>query len=327
MPGHRVPRRSRPFPATALAASIAIAFQCPSAAVSAPQSPQTFHLNEIVQIMAGFNGNTNIQAVELKMLQAGQQFISGTSIDVYDANGNFVATLGTFNSDVPNGTGQEHILCATQQFKTQFGIQPDLIISPGIPTPNGQVVFNNTPLDCPISTVPYGAINTLLFSASAAPPLPAAGATALVRAIDTPYPPSCPLAEDAAQRFQLLSGSSASHLVFQNNGGATAQVFTTVASAEGAPTAPALRVSPNPFTATTTIEAPDWSPLLIHDVAGRLVRVLTCGPGGACPQVSGRFRGTWDGIDRHGRRVPSGVYFIRYVGRTGPVERRVVYLR
>jgi hypothetical protein len=86
-----------------------------------------------------------------------------------------------------------------------------------------------------------------------------------------------------------------------------------------------LRVSPNPFRETTVIEAAGWQPLTIHDVRGRLVRVLTCS--GLCPGISGPYRGVWDGTDAQGRRLPSGVYFLKYAGAAGVAVRRIALLR
>ena len=94
----------------------------------------------------------------------------------------------------------------------------------------------------------------------------------------------------------------------------------------------AVRVGSVPFALVWTRDlgarpAPDWAPLTIHDIQGRLVRVLTCVAGGACPQVAGPYHGEWNGTDSHGHDVPSGIYFLRYVGRTGTVIKRIAITR
>lgn len=65
-----------------------------------------------------------------------------------------------------------------------------------------------------------------------------------------------------------------------------------------------------------------WSPggrIAIHDVAGRLVRVL---------EVSTEARVVrWDGRDAQGRRVPSGVYLVRPTADAITDERRIVVLK
>jgi len=68
--------------------------------------------------------------------------------------------------------------------------------------------------------------------------------------------------------------------------------------------------SPNPFARTTSIdyELGRSGPvaLTVHDVSGRLVRRLECGP-----RLAGRHVVRWDGADSRGHAVPAGVYFVR----------------
>jgi hypothetical protein len=297
------------------------------AALADSEKTETFHINEFVQVMAAYNGDATIQAVEIKSLAAGENLVSTGKINVYDKSGHLAATLGTFPANLANGAIGAHILCATAAFASAFSITPDLVISPGLPIPSGQVVFEK--VGCRVNSVPYGAIDTLVANTSAAPTIPTLGATALVRTVDAPTITTCPLSDNAAARFTIRSGTSASSfLVFQTNTGDTAHVFSTVTGVGTTPPEPVrLQASPNPFRVETRIDAPDWSPLTIHDVQGRLVRVLTCAPGGACPQVFGAFRGSWDGRDERGRVMPSGVYFLRYSGQSGRAVKPIVYLR
>jgi hypothetical protein len=319
LPAHRV---------HAAALLLALSFPFTPHAHAAPERTQTFHLMEITQIMAAYNGNTNIQAVEMKMISGAQNHVTGTVLNLYDKNANFVANLGSFGADLPNGTAGARVLCATSQFASAFGITPDLVLTPGIPPTTGQVVFE-LEIDCIVNSIPYGGVVTRIASSSSAPPLPTLGATALVRTVDTTNPPSCPLNENAGARFTIRSGTLGAPLVFQNNSGDTTQVSSTVTAVEPSPLPAAvlLRAIPNPFRGETRVESPDWAPLVIHDVRGRLVRVLTCEPGGACPEVAGAFRGTWDGRDMKGRLAPSGVYFLRYTGPSGQAVKPIVLLR
>jgi len=291
------------------------------------QDPQAFHLNEITKLMVGYNGDATIQAVELKMLAAAENQVGGVSIRTFNAAGIVQATLGTFAAGtiLPNSAAGSRILCATANFQSTFGIAADLTITAGIPITTGQVSFESA--SCRVNVLPYGAVTVPLGGPSAAPPLPAGGATALVRTIDSPTS-GCPtpVPEDAAARFGLSSGSSGSPIVFQNNAQNTVGVFSTVTGVEPTPPAPGvLRVSPNPFRDATRIEAPGWRPLTIHDVRGRLIRVLTCQ--GACPQIAGPFQGEWDGTDSEGRRVPSGVYLLRYADPSGIALKRIALIR
>ena len=81
---------------------------------------------------------------------------------------------------------------------------------------------------------------------------------------------------------------------------------------------------PNPFAQQTRI---DYTPvsdgavaILVLDLNGRHVRNL--------PETFlgfGRRSTVWDGRDDDNRRVPAGVYYVRFVPETGePVSRKVV---
>jgi hypothetical protein len=67
---------------------------------------------------------------------------------------------------------------------------------------------------------------------------------------------------------------------------------------------------PNPFKTMTTIAYSISSPgevtLRVYDVSGRLVQTLVNDLKGV-----GEYRSSWDGRDRRGMKVPSGVYFLR----------------
>ncbi len=81
---------------------------------------------------------------------------------------------------------------------------------------------------------------------------------------------------------------------------------------------------PNPFAEQTAIE---YTPgmdvtIQVHDLNGRKVRTLPAWSG-----PLGRSIAIWDGRDDENRRVPAGVYYVRFVPRTGdPIARKVVLL-
>lgn len=83
---------------------------------------------------------------------------------------------------------------------------------------------------------------------------------------------------------------------------------------------------PNPFNPTTLIAyelpGPSHVELVIYNVAGQIIRVLenTDKPGGI-------HRVTWDGRDRSGRQVASGVYFYRLVAGDFVQTKKMVLLR
>ncbi|MFH1845145.1 MAG: FlgD immunoglobulin-like domain containing protein [bacterium] len=79
------------------------------------------------------------------------------------------------------------------------------------------------------------------------------------------------------------------------------------------PDQPRLHCAPNPFNPSTTIRY--WLPglsrvtLTVHDLQGRTVARLAEN----AVQTPGRHEAVWDGRDRSGRRVASGLYFARLV--------------
>jgi hypothetical protein len=71
-----------------------------------------------------------------------------------------------------------------------------------------------------------------------------------------------------------------------------------------------LSAYPNPFRASTTLlyelDHPGLVTLAAFDVQGRQVSTLFEGP-----QAAGTYRQRWTGLDRHGVRLPAGVYYLR----------------
>src|SRR6266550_229658 len=183
--------------------AVILSLLAPVALLHAPLAGATFHLNEITKVMVGLNGNNTIQAVELKMLAGGQNLVSGVSVKVYDAAGTQVDSLGSFTGSVPAGIAGRFILCATENFAATFRITPDLIVKPGLLEGTGQISFEEP--GCLINALAYGSVTTPKNGTSSAAALSAAGATILVRTVDDGTIPSCPLSEDAAARFGLVS--------------------------------------------------------------------------------------------------------------------------
>jgi hypothetical protein len=87
-------------------------------------------------------------------------------------------------------------------------------------------------------------------------------------------------------------------------------------AAENSPAVLQLTAFPNPFNPRTNLDfqlpAPGTVRLTVHDARGALVAVLRDGP-----LPAGEQRVVWDGCDRSGRPVPSGVYFVRLQTETG----------
>jgi hypothetical protein len=283
----------------------------------------TFHLMQITKVMAGFEGDEAIEAVEMEMLADGQNLVDNTFLRVYNAAGVPGATLGTFNGNIAVGLTGRKVLIATMKFKQRFGITPDLQINAGIPGTTGQVAFEA--VGCMVNALAYGNVTVPVNGPTSAPRLPILGATALDRGINGNATfPSCPLGENAGARFAIYQGYAGHPIRFTNNAGVFVDVTSAVTAVEPATPAPLpLRASPNPFQHATDIEfsgAPGR--VLVHDVQGRLVRSWE-----GASATGGRLR--WDGTDAAGKTVASGIYFVRMSGggSSASAPLRIVLLR
>lgn len=295
----------------------ACAWCCP------PAARATFHLNEISRVMTSHNGDVAVQAVELKMIIGGEHLVNGTSLVAYDGAGNQVAVLGTFGADLPaaGSIAGARILLATMKWRQRFGVTPDLQISAGLLPTSGQVVLR-TPT-CFINAVAYGDVSTFVAGTTAAPPLPTEGAPVLVRIQDNATSPFCPMAENAAQKFQFRTASETFPVFFTNYSGVSVGVFSTVTGVgetAGSPARP--RAYPNPFRQSIRIESPSAEWIGVFDVRGSLVRVVH-----QSRTATASYRGDWDGRDEGGSPVPAGVYFIRHGRGAGAPVSRVALLR
>jgi hypothetical protein len=88
----------------------------------------------------------------------------------------------------------------------------------------------------------------------------------------------------------------------------------------------ALSAFPNPFnphlTITFALPGETQGSLVVHDVSGRLVRMLKDGQ-----FIHGTNEVVWNGRDDHGQDVASGVYFVRLLAEEHQESKKVVLLR
>ena len=81
-----------------------------------PTAHATFHLMQIEQVIGSVNGDTTAQAIQLRMRAAGQNFVSGGKLVVYDAAGLNPITVLNIASNVANGAVGSHVLIASANF-------------------------------------------------------------------------------------------------------------------------------------------------------------------------------------------------------------------
>ena len=101
---------------------------------------------------------------------------------------------------------------------------------------------------------------------------------------------------------------------------------TSVAGRPAIPARPRLLLGSNPvrppFSVEYILEAPDEVAISLLDSSGRVVRRMDEGRQGI-----GFHSVIWDGHDGDGRKIPSGVYWLRASGLGGEATEKVVIVR
>lgn len=112
----------------------------------------SFHLIKVVEVFVGSSTAPDAHYVELQMYAAGQNFVGGHVLRVYDAAGvEIPGSSFTFPAMVANGSDQAHILVGTAAVKTAFGVAPDFTLPAKLSPTGGAVCFDATSLgliDC-----------------------------------------------------------------------------------------------------------------------------------------------------------------------------------
>ena len=130
-------------------------------------------------------------------------------------------------------------------------------------------------------------------------------------------------------------GEVAGDIVIRTNGFGTFTIQDSVYLVDAATAVPVpvnpgrlmlLPNSPNPFNPTTTvryqISEPGPARLVVLDLRGRVVDVIASGN-----HDLGAFSRTWNGTDRQGREVASGVYFLMLEAEGGKETRKMTLVR
>jgi hypothetical protein len=115
--------------------------------IAATPAQATFHLIKVREVHPGASDDSY---VELQMFAAGQSFLSGHSLTLYDASGTLVHS-STFSSSVPNSANQQTVLVGDTGVQGAFGVAPDLLDSAlAISAAGGAACWNagGLPADC-----------------------------------------------------------------------------------------------------------------------------------------------------------------------------------
>ena len=101
-----------------------------------------YHIAAISEVMSGFNGDPDVQYLEIRMDAPGQHLVSRTVLSVFDEDSvpplNEVMILP---NDLPNSGTNLRWLIATQAFVDLTGLTPDFIMPPDFLTPKGMVCW------------------------------------------------------------------------------------------------------------------------------------------------------------------------------------------
>ena len=106
-----------------------------------------FHLIKITEIFPGTAAEPAAQFVELQMYSDGQNQLATHSLVVYDDMGLEQARY-TFTAAVPDGSDQAHVLLATPEAETLFGVEADLAMAASIQPGGGKVCWEPGLVDC-----------------------------------------------------------------------------------------------------------------------------------------------------------------------------------
>ena len=105
-----------------------------AATLLAQPAVASFHLMQIEQVAGGFCGNTQAQAIQLRMRAPGQNLTAGAQLVAYDDAGVHPVVLLVLPSNVANGAIGSRILLATADFASRAGAPPaDFILDNAIP--------------------------------------------------------------------------------------------------------------------------------------------------------------------------------------------------
>jgi hypothetical protein len=120
------------------------------------ESDAAFHLMRVYGVMGGAFGDPNIQYVQLRMTNPGQNFVQGHDICFYDATGAPYARF-RFPSNVANGTGTPSILIGTAEFDAAWAAgSPDFTFSGANTTQIAPLADVSHPVRAPAGKVAFG---------------------------------------------------------------------------------------------------------------------------------------------------------------------------
>jgi hypothetical protein len=103
------------------------------------------HLAEISEVMVGFNGDPQVQFVEINQRAAGQNIVMNSRLSAFGPNGTFLGVVLVVPANVSNSGDGVPWIMGTPQFESASGIQADFEFPPGILAPGSGMVCWGSP--------------------------------------------------------------------------------------------------------------------------------------------------------------------------------------
>lgn len=135
---------------SAVRAAVVAALVCGYVVVPLTPARALFHLMMVTEVLAGTSTSPDAHLIEMQMYAANQRFLAGHEVAVFDAAGEEIAAFA-FTGPVAEGADQSHVLLATEQAETEFGVEADLAMTPVLTAGGGSVCFRSAdggPIDC-----------------------------------------------------------------------------------------------------------------------------------------------------------------------------------
>ncbi len=296
----------------------------------------TFHLMQIEQVIAGVDGNTTVQAIQLRMRLAFQDQLQQSRLVAWNAAGLNPVVVATPDNPVLNNGSGVRVLIATANFSsfTNPPAAPDFILDNLIPASYlaaGSLTFEDasgTIIYWRLSWGGAGYTGSNLGSTTNdsdgnfGPPFAGALPSADLRALLFNKAATA-LSTSNANDYNLTAAAAQ---FVNNNGDAVVVQSNPTGIPDLALGSQLFQNVPNPFNPSTSIDfklsEPSHATLRIYDARGALVTTLFDRDVPAGPR-----RVTWDGRDSHGQRVSSGVYFYRLTAGGFEKSRTMVLLK
>lgn len=112
------------------------------------QAAALHHISEISEVMSGFDGDPDVQYVEISQLSAGQYFVNNTRLTAFNPDGTLAGVL-LDPLGAPISPSASKWIMGTAAFEAEAGISADFVFSPGILPAAGMVCWGAPDVSAP----------------------------------------------------------------------------------------------------------------------------------------------------------------------------------